>query len=398
MVNIILFDDEQREYLLPLTYTKPVAELRVGILKIKEKWEQTLNGSVSYITQNYLDDKYPIAITDNNFVINGSVLPSKELVTLINQLEFNEALLQDGNLIAARLSESQFDLLMNNEEIEELQGFEVGETPFVKINNLWDIFKFNDIAIQDDFELLTKGRKSCKVSSTNTVIGNGDIFIEKGAVVEGVILNASNGPIYFGKDCLVMEGSSMRGPIAICDNAVVKMGAKIYGATTIGKFSKAGGEVNNSVIMDYSNKGHEGYLGNSVLGEWVNMGADSNCSNLKNNYAEVKLWAYPEERFIKTGLQFCGLVMGDHSKCGINTMFNTGTIIGVSCNIFGADFVQSFVPSFSWGGHSGVSTYKLEKAFDTMEKMMIRKEITLTDNDKAIMENIFAQSSKFRHD
>lgn len=398
MVNIILFDDEQREFLLPLTLTKPVGELRVGILKIREKWEKSLDGSASYITQGYLDEKFPIHITTSNFVINGSVLPSKELVTLINQLEYNEALLQDGNLIAAKLSDSQFELLMNNEEIEELQGFEVGETPFVKINYLWDIFKSNDVAIVQDFELLTKGRKSVAIKKSNTVIGEGDIFIEKGAVVEGVIMNASNGPIYIGKDALVMEGSMLRGPIAICDHAVVKMGAKIYGATTIGKSCRAGGEIKNCVIMDYSNKGHEGYLGNSVLGEWVNMGADSNCSNLKNNYTEVKLWAYPEERFIKSGLQFCGLIMGDHSKCGINTMFNTGTVIGVSCNIFGSDFVRNFVPSFSWGGHSGVSTYKLPKAFDTMEKVMSRRDIPLTDSDKAIMENVFEQSSKFRHD
>ena len=398
MVNIILFDDEQREYLLPLSYTKPVAELRMGILKIREKWELMLNGKASFITQSYLDDKYPIEITNENFVINGSVLPSPQLVTLINQLEFNEALLQDGNLIAAKLSESQFDLLMNNEEIEELQGFEVGDTPFVKINHLWDIFKYNDIAIQNDFEQVTKNRKSQPIPASNTVIGNGEIFIEQGAEIEGVILNASKGPIYIGKNALVMEGSMLRGPLAICDNAAVKMGSKIYGATTIGKSCRAGGEIKNSVIMDFSNKGHEGYLGDSVLGEWVNIGADSNCSNLKNNYAEVKLWAYPEQRFIKTGLQFCGLVVGDHSKCGINTMFNTGTVIGISCNIFGADFIRNFVPSFSWGGHSGVTTYNLNKAFDTMEKVMARRNLSLTELDKSIMEHVFEQSSQFRHD
>lgn len=397
MPNFILFDDDVRERLLPLTFTRPVGELRVGILTIKEKWQRHLHtNQISYITQDYLIDKYPIHIESDNIVINGSVLPSPQLVQLITELAPNEAILQDGELIATRLDETQFEHLINNEEIEELGGFDVGDTPFLKINYLWDIFRINDKAIQEDFDLLTKNRISQPISSSNRVINPNNVFIEEGAKVECAILNASNGPIYIGKNAEVMEGSMIRGALALCNNAKVKMGTKIYGATTVGPHCKVGGEVSNSVLIAYSNKGHEGYLGNSVLGEWCNLGADTNTSNLKNNYGPVKLWDYTSGRFVNTGQQFCGLIMGDHSKAGINTMFNTGTVIGVSANVFGAGYPRNFIPSFTWGGPAGMKTYKTNKAFETAEKMMARRKVEFDGVEKAILEKVFEETSQFR--
>ncbi len=397
MNNVILFDDDRRDHLLPLTYTRPMGELRLGILSIREKWEKWLNASVSYITQDYLSEKYPINISDNNYVISGSVLPSNQLCRLIKQLENNEALLQDGELIAARLNAAQFEHLINNEEIEELEGFDLEDTNFDRILHLSELFRLNANAIASDFELLTKGRTSQAISKTNTVLGNPDhIFLEEGAEVECAILNPNGGYIFFGKDSKVLEGCMIRGSVALCNNAVLKMGAKIYGATTLGPYCKVGGEVNNCVLTGYSNKGHEGYLGNSVLGEWCNLGADTNNSNLKNNYDEVRLWNYVTERFTPTGLQFCGLIMGDHSKCGINTMFNTGTVVGVSANIFGAGFPRNFIPSFTWGGPQGMTTYKLNKVFETCERVMMRREIPLTEVDQKILEKVAELSQKYR--
>lgn len=397
MPNIILFDDDVRERLLPLTFTRPVGELRVGILTIKEKWQHHLHvENISHITQDYLVDKFPIRIEEDNIVINGSVLPSPELVQLVQELSPNEALLKDGELIATRLDEHQFEHLINNEEIQELGGFDVVDTPFLKINNLWDIFKINGEAIQEDFDLLTKNRISAPIPNSNQVIAPENIFIEEGATVECAILNATNGPIFIGKNATVMEGAMIRGGFALCDHSTVKMGAKIYGPTTVGPHSKVGGEVGNSVLMGYSNKGHEGYLGNSVLGEWCNLGADTNTSNLKNNYANIKLWDYPSERFVPTGLQFCGLIMGDHSKSGINTMFNTGTVVGVSSNIFGAGYPRNFIPSFTWGGPQGLKTYKTDKAFDTAEKVMARRKIEFDEIEKKILEKVFELTAENR--
>jgi len=396
MRNVLLFDDEVRDHLLPLTYTRPVCEIRVGILTIREKWEKWLDAKISYITQDYLTDKYDIIIGDKNLIINGSVLPSKELCILINQMEDNEALLDNGELIVAKLDRKQFERLMEEDDLDELAGFELGDTPFIKINNLWDIFAHNDEAIKSDFKLLTKGRKSQTISPTNNIMNAKNIFLEEGAEVEFASLNASKGPIYIGKDAYVMEGALIRGSFALGDNSVVKMGAKIYGATSTGPHCKLGGEIGNSVFLGYSNKGHDGYLGNSVLGEWCNLGADTNTSNLKNNYEEVKLWNYTKEGFVKTGQQFCGLIMGDHSKSGINTMFNTGTVVGVSANIFGDGFPRNFIPSFAWGGASGFSTYRADKAFATAERVMARRNQAFTADDRVILLKISEETSKFR--
>ncbi|MBK7428303.1 MAG: GlmU family protein [Saprospiraceae bacterium] len=396
MNNLILFDSDKRDQLLPLTYTRPVCEIRVGILTIREKWSLWMDGVVSYITQDYLSEKFPINVEDRNWVSNGSILPNELLCLKRKQLKLNEAYMKSGELIAARLPEEQFHRLMNGEDLEDLIGYELENVPFIQINQLWDIYKYNSTAIQADYDFLTRARSSQPISPTNRVIDPMNIFIEEGARVECSNLNASRGPIYIGKYSEVMEGSNIRGPFALCDHSQVKMGAKIYGATTIGPYCKVGGEITNSVMFGFSNKAHDGYLGNSVIGEWCNLGADTNNSNLKNNYSEVKLWNYKTETFKLTGETFVGLFMGDHSKAAINTMFNTGTLVGVSANIFSDGFPRNFIPSFSWGGKQGFKTYKLQEAFETMDRVMARRDKYLNETERQIYTHIFEESAKFR--
>ncbi|MBK7409306.1 MAG: GlmU family protein [Saprospirales bacterium] len=395
MKNLILFDSDVRDQLLPFTYTRPVGEIRIGILPIREKWEKWLNGKVSYITQEYLSDKFPIHIERENFIINAAILPNKPLCMLIEQLDINEALLWKGDLVAAKFSQEQFSRLMGNEDLEELSGINLEGTEFTHISSLSDLFRFNDQELRNDFQLLTEGRTSQPISATNRVLGE-DVFLEEGAVVECATLNATTGPIYVGKNAEIMEGAMVRGGLALCDHSQLKMGARIYGATTIGPWCKVGGEVHNAVFFGYANKAHDGFLGNSVIGEWCNIGADSNNSNLKNNYEEVRLWNFSSGKFEPTGTQFCGLFMGDHSKCGINTMFNTGTVVGVSANIFGDGFPRQFIPSFSWGGANGFTTYKTDKAFETAERVMERRGIKLDAQDRIILLRIFEDSAKYR--
>ncbi len=395
-MNIILFDNEVRDQLLPLTFTRPMCEIRVGILTIREKWEKWLNAKVSYITQDYLSEKFPIDYGEENLVINGAVLPSDQLCTLIDEMDFNEAYLKGDELIVAKLNEEQFEKLIHDEDIDEIKGIDIEDTEFIKINYPWDIFSHNAKAIQLDFELLTKGRSSQPISASNTVLGEGNIFIEEGAEIECSVLNTKEGPIYIGKNALIMEGSLIRGPFAMGDNAILKMATRIYGPTTLGPYSKVGGEVKNSVIQGFSNKSHDGFLGNSVIGEWCNIGADTNSSNLKNDYSEVKCWSYREEKFIKTGLQFCGLIMGDHSKTAINTMFNTGTTVGVCANVFGEGFPRNFIPSFSWGGKHGYKEYIIEKAFQAMERVTMRRNLSLSVEDRVILLRIFEDTAKYR--
>lgn len=396
--NIILFDDDNWEGLLPLTFTKPICELRVGILTIREKWEKHLDAEGSYITQDFLSEKYPIQIEKDNIIINSTVLPTLKLIKLIKQLSSNEAILDGDELLAARLTNEQFDNLIDDNGLTELEGIDVSNDvdTIRRVIRPYNIFSLNEIEIKSDFDLLTKDRKSAGISNTNTVINPENVFVEEGASVECAILNASMGPIYVGKDAQIMEGSAIRGPLAMCEGAILKMGSKIYGATTIGPFSKVGGEVKNSILAGYSSKSHEGFLGNSVIGEWCNLGADTNTSNLKNNYDEIKLWSYENQRFLKTGLQFCGLIMGDHSKTGINTMFNTGTVVGVNANIFGSGYPRNYIPSYAWGGAQGFKTYLLKKALETAEKVMVRRNRELTEVDKKILEHIFLNTSKYR--
>ena len=391
-MNYILFDGPVRNQLLPFTYTRPVADIRVGILTIREKWEQYLKTTTTTVTEDYLSDKYPMVEMEENIMLNAAYLPNPELIELVISLEKNQAIFKDEDVIAFFTTEAEEDI-----DFDKFDAIEF-DNDILKIEHTWDIFSKNGEAIQQDFDLLTKERTSQSIPSSNNVIAPENIFIEEGAKLEFTTLNASSGPIYIGKNAEIMEGSIVRGPLALCDNATIKLGAKIYGPTTFGPFSKVGGEVNNSVLFGYSNKGHDGFLGNSVLGEWCNLGADTNNSNLKNNYAEVRLWDYDTERFARTGLQFCGLMMGDHSKCGINTMFNTGTVVGVNANIFGSGFPRNFVPSYSWGGASGFSTYLTKKAFEVAEVVMSRRNIEFTLQDKAILEHVFEITKKYRKD
>lgn len=393
-MNIILFDDIAWKKLLPLTFVRPVSEVRIGILTIKEKWERYFNCIASYVTQEYLSEKFALICKEDNILINGSVLPDVHLTQSILNLELGQALMHENILIALRLNEDQFKEFHVDEygKYEEVSY----DKDIIKIDQLWDIFAKNDIALALDFEFITQGRKSAEISDTNSVLAPENIFIEEGAVVECATLNAMKGPIYIGKDAEVMEGSLVRGGLALCEGATLKLGTKIYGATTVGPHSKVGGEVSNSVIFGYSNKGHDGYLGNAVLGEWCNIGAGSNNSNLKNDYSEVRLWSYEDERFLRTGLQFCGLIMGDYSKCGISSMFNTGTVIGVNVNYIGTGFPRNFIESFSWGGVNGYSEYNLKKAFNVAEKVMQRRGIEFTEADENILTKVFEMTASKR--
>lgn len=390
-MRYLLFDDENRVNLLPLAYTRPIAEFRVGILTIAEKWSLRLPNDMvfgGYVTEEYLQDKYPSDVREDQLWINASVCPNEKLLKDILSLELNESLFDDKeNLIAFRSGNFK-------ESIDCVKSYT--DVEFNRVQNLWDIFSKNGDEIKLDFELLTKGRVSQKANSTNTILGEENVFIEEGAEVNCAIINANLGPVYIAKNAVVMEGSLIRGPFALCESSQTKLATKIYGPTTIGPHSKVGGELNNVVIFGYSNKGHDGFLGNSVLGEWCNIGADSNNSNLKNNYAEVRLWNYATGRFAHTGLQFCGLIMGDHSKCGINTMFNTGTVVGVSANIFGAGFPRNFIPSFSWGGPQGQSVYKTSKAFEVAEKVMERRSMVFDDKEKEVLTKVFELTEEYR--
>lgn len=389
-MNYILFDGPQRQALLPFTYTRPVADIRIGILTIREKWERYLGSTTSTVTEDYLAEKWPMVELESNTFICGGILPTKKLVKAIKALQLKEVLYSENEeLIAFCVPEGE------DPDLDSYKAIQFNDA-FAEVKNTWDIFSLNEQAIEADFELLTVDETSQKLSETNKVIGDGRVFIEEGASVECAIFNTTKGSIYIGKEATVMEGAIIRGPFALCEYATIKMGAKIYEGTTVGPHSKVGGEVGNSVIFGYSNKGHDGYLGNSVLGEWCNLGADTNTSNLKNNYAEVRLWSYETSGFAKTGLQFCGLMMGDHSKSGINTMFNTGTVIGVSANIFGGGFPRNFIPSFSWGGSAGFVTYKTNKAFEVAEKVMQRRKIDFTAQEQAVLEHVFEETVRWR--
>ena len=389
-MNYILFDGPSRNNLLPLTYTRPVAEIRVGVLTIREKWETFLHSTITSITEDYLSDKFPMVEFEENIFINASFLPNPELVKLISNLKPNESINSGDNLIAFYSNQSQ-------EEID-LDSFTKIDftTSLMQITCLTDIFKINSLAIKADYDLITNKRISSKISSTNNLIHPENIFIEDGVSMEFVTLNATDGPIYIAKDCEIMEGSLIRGPFALCENSILKLGSKIYGGTTIGPYCKIGGEVTNSVVFGYSNKGHDGYLGNSLIGEWCNLGADTNTSNLKNNYADVKIWNYEEDKFLTTGEQFCGLIMGDHSKSAINTMFNTGTVVGVCSNIFGSGFPRNFIPSFSWGGNKGFAEYNIDKVFEVNSKVMKRKKCIFSEKDKAILTHLKTITSAYR--
>jgi UDP-N-acetylglucosamine diphosphorylase/glucosamine-1-phosphate N-acetyltransferase len=392
--NYILFDDLSRDRLLPFTFIRPVAEIRLGILTIREKWERWLHSAISSLTKDYLQEKYPLVEGELNVLINGAITPNADLVGEIDALKPGEALAKDSFLIAVCLDKSE----LSDFDYTVPAGFAQKQTSsaFLRITRPWNLFYYNGQELVSDFELVTAGKVSAPISSTNRLLRPDRIFAEEGAKLEFATLNASTGPIYLGRNTEIMEGALIRGPFALCEGAIVKMGAKIYGPTTLGPFSKVGGEVTNSILFAYSNKVHEGYLGNSALGEWCNIGADSNTSNLKNNYTRVKLWDYVTGRAEDTGLQFCGLMMGDYSKCGINTMFNTGTVVGISSNIYGAGFPGNFIPSFSWGGAAGFETYRVDKSFETIEKAMMSRNLTLSETDRRIIASVFKVTDRYR--
>ncbi len=387
-MNVVLFDDKViRENLLPFTYTRPVAAIRVGILTIAEKWEHYLEHTISYLTQDYLQYKFPIKTTADNILINGAVCPTDHLVLAIRQLKKGESLMAGTTMVAARTEDA----------------YSLGTTKFTPktysgdvtvIDQPWRIFEYNGAQIRSDFERVTAGRKSKNIDDPHTrVYGGENIFIEHGVRLQAAILNASDGPIYIGPNVQVQEGAIIRGPFSIGAHSVINMGAKMRADTSIGPHCKVGGEVSNTVMFGFSSKVHDGFLGSSVIGEWCNMGADTNTSNMKNNYEVVKLYNYPRRSFVSTGLTFCGLMMGDHSKCGINTMFNTGTVTGVSANVFGSGYPRNFIPSFAWGGAQGFSTYQLAKVLDTASKAMERRGQALTEADKKILKHIFDQTA-----
>lgn len=399
-MNIILFDTpEVRENLLPLSFTRPVADFRVGITTIREKWEKVVPGSYSYLTVGYLSEKYPAAVDagGDNLFVAGHVVPdySDAFKDAVMSLGGNEALFCNGTLVAFH---GTADALRNSEFAarKEWNG------SLTEINYVYDVFLNNGVQIEKDFAVLDLG-DNCALSPSNTLIGDAKdadgrprIYIAPGAVVEGAIINVKNGPVYIGRDAEVMEGCCLRGPVALCEHAVFNMGTKVYPATTVGPWSKMGGELNNAVIFGFSNKAHDGFLGNAVVGEWCNLGADCVASNLKNDYSKVRVWNYPTHRFQRTDLQFCGLIMGDHSKAGINTMFNTATVVGVGCNIHGAGFPRTFIPSFSEGGAAGFNDVQLSKFFDIAERVMARRHKQLTDADRRIFEEIYRIADTYK--
>lgn len=392
MTHILLFDDPAiRGSLLPFTFTRPVADIRVGILKVSEKWNKLTGAKISFLTQDYLQKKFP-RNTERALAINGSWLPDDEALQALDSLKQDQALYFGKIFLAGYIGETEKNLSFAAERIPVQLPYEP-----VLLQKTWQIFQFNGSEIRKDYSLLTKGRISQPVNDPHTIVYGADqIFIEEGAKIKAAVLNAEGGPIYIGKNTEIQEGSLIRGPFALCEGSTVNMGAKLRGDTTVGPFSKVGGEISNSVIFGYSNKGHEGFLGNSVLGEWCNLGADTNTSNLKNNYAPVKLWDYTRGGFANTGLQFCGLMMGDHSKCGINTMFNTGTVVGVGANIFGDGFPRNFIPSFSWGGAAGFSTFTMVKFEETAKAVFGRRGLEWTPAEKEILDKVFDLTKSYR--
>ncbi len=392
-MNIILFETDQRNCLLPLCYTRPVASLRTGILTVREKWEMRIKGRYSYKTEDYLSEKFPFYATDDNLMVSSHICPTDELAAQIRHLNPGEGIIWEGIPVAARVDRQgaiEYPVPVHKISWSEFHG-ELGLLRYP-----WDLMIINENQILIDFEILTRGRKSAPLSGTNQLAGVENIFAEEGVKCEFAVINATTGPVYLGKDSEIMEGSLIRGPFALCDHGVVNMGSRIYGATTVGPYAKIGGEVLQSVILGYSSKAHDGFLGHSVLGQWCNLGAGTNVSDLKNSYEKVKVWSYPDHKFIRTGLQFCGLIMGDHSKTGIGTILNTGTVIGVGCNIYGSGFPRQFVPSFSEGGAHGYEVHRLKTVFSTAEKAMVRRNRVLTDEDQRILTAVFERSAPHR--
>lgn len=396
-MNYILFDRTDEPKLRPLSFTKPIADLRIGILTFRERWEKHLDASTSSATHDYLQEKYPLVLDNDNIFIDGSIVATPDLVEAVLDLAVDTALVHQGTLVAWRCSQllaekfaaSPHNALSEGVFTEEFEG------ELFRIDQNWEFFTRNGAAIEIDWKLVTDGMSN-QPSATNTILGD-QVFIEEGATVECAVLNSTSGPIYIGKNATIMEGAVVRGPFALCEGATLKLSTKVYGPTTVGPYCKAGGEVSNSILMGYSNKGHDGFIGNTVIGEWCNLGADTNTSNLKNNYGNVRVWDYTTADQVNTGQTFLGLTMGDHSKCGINTMFNTGTVVGVNANIFGGGFPDKFIPSFGWGGADGFDTYDLLKSYGVAKTVCARRKVEFTEVDERIMKHIFHLTTPYRH-
>ncbi len=386
-MNYILFDDYSRNNLLPLTFTRPVCDLQFGILSIREKWERVLNTTTSTLTEDYLGEKFPIVKGNNNILINGSISPSSELLKLIGTLKANQALVSKDSIVALHVSGDDLEKIGegDTEGIEEIMI----DIPLLKLNYPWDIVSGSQAAIEYDYELLTNGRKSMPIPPHVRVVNPERIFIEQGAIVDNAILNASEGPIYIGPGARVMDGAMIRGAFGMAEGSTVKMGAVVYGPTAIGSYAKIGGEVENSILFAYSNKPHPGYLGHSVIGQWCNLASGTTVANLNNTYRTVRAWNYTQQKFIDTGMQFLGLIMGDHSKTGILTMFNTGTIVGVNSNVFGSGYQRNFVPSFVWGGTGGYTSFDIKKALETASYVYKRRDYDLDAVERKLLTSVY---------
>ena len=407
-MNTIVFDDAHRANFLPLAFTRPLGMFRMGLFTQCESWKQIIGGAVSSLGHASVRELNKVVIAENNWFINARLLPYAGFLAELNGLETNSALTLNGELIAARcdaalakewidkgsapssLHATEYDF--NDDTRSSIQNNPSRLSSPILLKHLPDVFTYNEAKLNEDVRLSTRGRVSAPIDPTCIVLGDpGLVFIEPGAQVEACFLNTRKGPIYIGSDAQVMEGAVLHGPVAVMDHSVVRAGARIYGATTIGPHCKVAGEISNSVIFGYSNKAHDGFIGNAVIGEWCNLGADTNCSNLKNNYSDVSIWSYAEQKYKSTGLTFCGLIMGDHAKCGINTMFNTGTVVGVSANVFGGGFPPKYIPSFSWGGAEGFEPYDRDKAIETAKRAMARRQLNLTEAEEQVLRGIHDQ-------
>lgn len=392
MQQIILID-RYREHLLPIVFTKPIAEIRVGIMTIKEKWEKYTNAKVDILSADYLKNKFPTPETDQDTIwIDARILPNSNLARTVLNIDKKQLLIDtNGDFVALRNKE--FLNVLHNNELDSGINHVIYQDEIELIKKTWDIFTHNGNEIKKDFLLLTNGRDSAKIPDYVYATKVENIFLEPGVKLSPCSLDAEDGPIYLGKNSEILDFATIKGPFAILEHSQIKIGAKIYGNSTIGPQCKVGGEINNVVFQSYSNKAHDGFIGNAYIGEWCNIGADSNNSNLKNTYEKVKMWNYAINAYENTGLQFAGLVMGDHTKLAINTMLNTGTVIGCSCNIFGAGFPRTFIPSFRWGGAGGFRVYDFDKAISTASNMMNRRDKKLSETDIEILKYVFEKET-----
>ena len=400
MRHIILYDSkEDFGNLLPITFTRPISGIRVGITTLREKWEALLPGEYKVETADFMSELYTCGYKDDDetLVVYSSVIPTREIAERVDALKPGEKLVDAGGKAIA------YRGCLNEEGVEKLKS-KVYKEKVHRLSYVFDIFLENAFAIKEDFRRLTEGRESAEAYTNNLILGDftdetglPQLFIEEGGMVEGATINLREGPVYIGKNARIMEGSSVRGSLALCNNAQIRMGAKVYGGTTLGPYCKAGGELSNVVMLGYSNKSHDGYLGNAVIGEWCNIGAGVNASNLKNDYSKIRIWNYVEKRFIRTDLQFCGLIMGDHSKAGVNCMFNTATVLGVGVNVHGSGFPRVFVPSFSEGSASaGFSDVSLKKFFDIAERVMGRRGHDISEKERKVYEHVYQISQEHK--